>query len=224
MTGPGARRVEGLPTPGGHDFSERHREVLAHALRLFAERGYAGASLRELARRLGIQQPSLYHYFRSKDELVEQVLDYFGVGGAATMRLEGEPHVPADVADLPATLGLFVRFLYDHTDWPLFVRFLFLLAAENRSFTPRLREMFVERSNELTSILLSHYVDSGQIDREAATHLSRMVTSALALPLIEERLLFPDGTRHPDLDPYFTFVVECARSYVETHRLGPPKS
>ena len=33
--------------------SERHLEVLRAALQLFSERGYAGASLRELARRLG---------------------------------------------------------------------------------------------------------------------------------------------------------------------------
>ncbi|MBX7192771.1 MAG: TetR/AcrR family transcriptional regulator [Sandaracinaceae bacterium] len=214
----GARRIEGLPTPRGHEYPPRHREVLAQALRLFAERGYAGASLRELARRLGIQQPSLYHYFRSKDELVEQVLDYFGVGGAATMIAHEEPHVPADIADLPAALSLFVRYLYDHTDWALFVRFMFLLAAENRSFTPRLREMFVERSNELTSILLRHYVESGQIDAEDAKHLSRMILAAHALPLIEERLLFPDDSRHPDLEPYFAFIVESARVVIEAKR------
>lgn len=213
----GVRPIEGLPKPGGHHYPERHREVLSQALRLFAERGYAGASLRELARRLGIRQPSLYHYFRSKDELVEQILDYFGVGGAATM-MEGEPHMPADIVDLPAALSLYTRYLYDHTDWPLFVRFMFALAAENRSFTPRLREMFVERSSELTNILLRHYVESGQIAEADAKHLARMVLSAHALPLIEERLLFPEGTRHPDLEPYFAYVVESARAAIEAKK------
>ena len=47
-------------TWGGQELGERHREVLRVAMHLFAERGYAGASLRELARRLGMQQPSLY--------------------------------------------------------------------------------------------------------------------------------------------------------------------
>lgn len=191
--------------------------MLAEALRLLAERGYAGASLRELARRLGIRQPSLYHYFRSKEELVSQVLDYYGVGGAGMM-VEGELHIPEDVAELPAALCLYVRYLYDHTDWPLFVRVMFVLAAEQRSFTPRLREMFVERSNELTRVLLRHYVESAQIDEQSAAHLSRMVLSALALPLMEERVLFPDDARHPDLEPYFAFVIDTARAAVAARR------
>ena len=70
-----------LTTLAGAELSDRHREVLREAMRLFAERGYVGTSLRELARRVGMQQPSLYHYFRSKEELVEQILATYGFGG-----------------------------------------------------------------------------------------------------------------------------------------------
>ena len=52
----------------------RRREVLAAALELLADEGYAGASLRKVAAKVGIAQPSLYHYFRTKEEIVEQVL------------------------------------------------------------------------------------------------------------------------------------------------------
>ena len=67
---------------GGAQRPPKHLEVLRVAMRLIAERGYRGASLRELARRVGMQQPSLYHYFRSKEDLVEQILVTFGFGGA----------------------------------------------------------------------------------------------------------------------------------------------
>ena len=39
------------------------------ALELFAARGYSGTSLADIAGRLGIRKPSLYNYYRSKDEL-----------------------------------------------------------------------------------------------------------------------------------------------------------
>lgn len=44
------------------------------ASELFAERGYAGTSLAEIAKRLGIRKPSLYNYYGSKDELFMDLL------------------------------------------------------------------------------------------------------------------------------------------------------
>lgn len=49
--------------------------ILDAAEPLFAERGYEAASLREIARRVGIQQPGLYNHFGSKEELYAAVLD-----------------------------------------------------------------------------------------------------------------------------------------------------
>ncbi len=42
---------------------------------LFAERGYRGASLRDIAKRIGIKAPSLLHHFPSKQQLYLAVLD-----------------------------------------------------------------------------------------------------------------------------------------------------
>jgi len=49
--------------------------ILDAAEGLFAERGYEGTSLREIARRAGIQQPGLYNYFENKQALYTAVLD-----------------------------------------------------------------------------------------------------------------------------------------------------
>ena len=43
------------------------------AARVFAERGYHGASTQDIADLLGIRQASLYYYFRSKEAALEQV-------------------------------------------------------------------------------------------------------------------------------------------------------
>jgi len=40
------------------------------ALELFGERGWDGATMTELAERVGIAKPSLYNYYRSKEELL----------------------------------------------------------------------------------------------------------------------------------------------------------
>lgn len=49
--------------------------ILDSAEAVFAERGFEAASLREIARRAGLQQPGLYNYFASKRELYAAVLD-----------------------------------------------------------------------------------------------------------------------------------------------------
>jgi AcrR family transcriptional regulator len=59
--------------------SERREEILAIAAELFAERGFAATTVREIGDAAGILSGSLYHHFDSKesmaDELVHELLD-----------------------------------------------------------------------------------------------------------------------------------------------------
>jgi TetR/AcrR family transcriptional regulator len=50
-------------------------KILDSAEQLFAERGFEGASLGEVANRVGIRGPSLYSHFESKWRLYEAVLE-----------------------------------------------------------------------------------------------------------------------------------------------------
>src|SRR5919197_1439659 len=53
--------------------SARREELTRIAARLFAERGYQGTSLADLAAQLGVQKPSLYHHIASKEDLLWEV-------------------------------------------------------------------------------------------------------------------------------------------------------
>src|SRR5438094_9008877 len=50
--------------------SARREELTRIAARLFAEKGYQGTSLADLAGELGVRKPSLYHHIASKDDLL----------------------------------------------------------------------------------------------------------------------------------------------------------
>jgi AcrR family transcriptional regulator len=52
------------------DFDRRMARVLEHASRIFCEKGYEGASMRDLSRASGMSLAGLYHYFESKEELL----------------------------------------------------------------------------------------------------------------------------------------------------------
>ena len=57
--------------------SERYRQQKARALdaaaSVFAEKGFHGASTGDIAHAMGIKQGSLYYYFKSKEEALEEV-------------------------------------------------------------------------------------------------------------------------------------------------------
>jgi len=51
-------------------FDRRLAEILAHATNVFCEKGYEGASMRDLSRASGMSLAGLYYYFESKERLL----------------------------------------------------------------------------------------------------------------------------------------------------------
>ena len=53
----------------------REDEILAAAARIFREKGYHGTSVRDIAEAVGLLKGSLYHYIRSKEELLARLFE-----------------------------------------------------------------------------------------------------------------------------------------------------
>jgi AcrR family transcriptional regulator len=54
----------------GSRFDRRLSEILEHATEVFCEKGYEGASMRDLSRASGMSLAGLYYYFESKERLL----------------------------------------------------------------------------------------------------------------------------------------------------------
>src|SRR5574341_1039620 len=52
---------------------EKRRAILHAAVRVFAEKGYHGCRIADVARAAGVAYGLVYHYFRNKEELLESV-------------------------------------------------------------------------------------------------------------------------------------------------------
>jgi TetR/AcrR family transcriptional regulator, cholesterol catabolism regulator len=68
MTAATAARPRGRPPR----FSDRRRDVLRMAARVFSRQGFRQATLEDIAQALDITRPALYHYAGSKDELLSE--------------------------------------------------------------------------------------------------------------------------------------------------------
>jgi AcrR family transcriptional regulator len=69
-----AARIQDFPH-GRVPRALRERQLVELAEQLFAERGYAGASMDELCRRAGVTKPVVYELFQSKDGLFQACVD-----------------------------------------------------------------------------------------------------------------------------------------------------
>ena len=53
----------------------RRNQLIDTALEVFAQKGFAETTVKELAEAAGVAQGLLYHYFKSKDDLLEAVIE-----------------------------------------------------------------------------------------------------------------------------------------------------
>lgn len=54
-------------------YREKRRKILETAARLFANRGYENVTLEEIAAKLKLTRPSLYHYIKSKEQIYFEI-------------------------------------------------------------------------------------------------------------------------------------------------------
>jgi AcrR family transcriptional regulator len=196
----------------------RREELLDAGLALISELGVAGASLRKLAARLGMSQPSLYHYFDSKEALVQQIIEH-----CAGRMLEAAAHVefPRGIEDIPrfardAALALWAT---DHH--PRFVRFMFVVAIESPEHRARIQRVFEERLYPGFGVLADAYGRDPQ-EREDLRLMVRSIVYAMGLALLEERAIFGADAPSADLLRMGDFIVRASERLLASRAtLGP---
>lgn len=65
-----------MKTEAGEHPRDRHRKILETAARVICERGYEGASIQDIADACGLTKAGLYHYIRSKEHLLIEIMNY----------------------------------------------------------------------------------------------------------------------------------------------------
>src|ERR1700760_3855813 len=64
---------------------ETRRRIIEVALRLFGERGYEGASTRDIATAAGVNAPALRYYFDNKEGVYRACAEYIAEGWTAQL-------------------------------------------------------------------------------------------------------------------------------------------
>ncbi len=64
-----------MARPQAADYAERRAAIVEQAAELYASRGFARASVADLAVRIGASKALIYHYYPSKEEILFEVMD-----------------------------------------------------------------------------------------------------------------------------------------------------
>ncbi len=131
---------------------ETARDIRAAALSLFAEKGYAAVSMREIARRVGVQVGALYLYTQDKQSLLADLMIAHMEDLLAAWGRE-DPQSTDPLARFDAFVGFHIRYHLTRVD-EVFIAYMELrsLTPENFARVERLRRLY---ENVLQDILIA---------------------------------------------------------------------
>jgi TetR/AcrR family fatty acid metabolism transcriptional regulator len=157
---------------------EKRRQILAAAVRVFARKGFHASRVGDIAEEAGVAHGLLYHYFDSKDELLETIFHETWSELLAAMRDVEDSEAPAR-EQLRGVAAILLR------SWrrdPELVRVLVREVARS----PQLQERLVEVGEAFAAI--RRMIERGQADRDFRADLDARLASFVFYGALEETL------------------------------------
>ena len=186
--------------------STRRSELTREAARLFAEKGYHGTSIGDIADAMGVQKASLYHHIESKAELLWEVAR--DGADAFHAALDDVPETLGPVERIRAALRAHLRVVAEQLDIAtVFVR-------EWRYLDATRREAFVAERRRYEERIRSLFRD-GVEQSELRTDLDVNVAALLFLSAANWAYTWLRAGRDTDelADGFFELLVDGMRGY-----------
>lgn len=146
--------------------STKEKIVLA-AFDLFAEKGYDGVGVDQIAEAVGIKGPSLYHHFKSKEEILNALIErneiYYETHFGLVAKMDNFPQNVDDLVELSMK-----RINVTIHDENIKKARMFMTMEQFRN--PEIRELttkhFLTGLEELYTVLFSHMMKDGIIKED----------------------------------------------------------
>lgn len=177
------------------------REV---ALDLFSRQGYERSTLREIADALGITKAAVYYHYRTKAEILDDLL---------RPMLDGEDWIIADAESDTAGIGSPARRLM------LVERYIDLLLAHRRVATYAMNDIAGVSNSTLLDRMRANDVRLAALLANGDLSLEQRVRTSAALGVIVAILALPDVS-NADLRPQLLRVVRDVLGLSEPARDG----
>lgn len=200
----------------------RRDEIIDASLRLFLRDGYAGTGIRAIAGDVGISEATIYHHFRSKEDIFQAIIDRVTAGQSRLIR-----DVPPGATLEEALLLIGRRFLEVMArPYPRDLTHLMIFeSAHHPDVADRyLREVHEGGLDHITSVIESRVPSSSPVD---AKTVARVFSAALTTHVLHDEMLasvagrLGDDGLHPEreerLESVVKLIVAAANSGAGCH-------
>ncbi len=102
-----------MPPAAGRDRQRRREELIEIACRVFAAKGFDGATLQDIADQFGVLKGSLFHYIQSKDDLLFEIINGVYAGAEEAIWSIARADDTA-VSRLSRLIVAYVRYVTEH--------------------------------------------------------------------------------------------------------------
>jgi AcrR family transcriptional regulator len=126
----------------------RKREIVQGAARLFDRVGYHGVNMSMIADAAGVKKPTLYHYIKSKDEILFMLHELF----LGTLRKNTDARLESGADELEILRGVVVDSFKLIHDYPGYLRAFF---EHTRELGPEQRAQIRIRRDEYIAVIVS---------------------------------------------------------------------
>lgn len=182
--------------------TDRKTQILKEALRLFSEHGVEGASLRELARRVGLTQPSLYHYFPSKEALVEAIFSWKTEEALVRQRASFDEETLKTPQRFCLTLAQSILSRWQDPEQIAFMRLVHGEAMRGGKTARSFALNHIAPLTKSVAEVFSRFIKEGKIRAVDPEHAARSFVSPLILLLMHHYLMEPPESPSPDLQDF----------------------
>lgn len=190
----------------------RREEILAAALRLFADNGYAATSMRDLAAAVALTEGALYKHFAGKQELFEATIDRV-IGLRDQMLVQS---IEMDMRNIRAVLTFLGRavlqFITEGEGQYVFRIFVQEPHLAMSPDGPSVRDRFLQGLNLLTSLFEAARVQGVLRPDVNAQYAARQFGGTLISTAVIQKIVGLDATLPLDRDAFVDQLVEVFMS------------
>lgn len=184
--------------------------ILDEALKCFAENGYNGTNLRDLAANLGLSKSALYKHYNSKEDIwnamIDRIRNYYNAN------FDHHPQIPETCGELLELTMQLVGFTIHDPRIILTRRLLMTEQFRGGQASELASEYFLNGTKRLFSEIFRNMIENGLLKRDDPELLALAYTAPITV-------LIHQCDREREREPEITEQIGAfARHFIETYR------